>query len=180
MRDKYFAQNKTELDALPNNTFQKLFNNPNGPSQNPSGQFSDKSILPQKQSPSSSIRAENVLMPPIASETPVQNQKQKARRLALASIDRRGMESLPNPQHINESFELGRGKQSNESFTPLRIGGQGTAKFKMSQLEIDQINESQTQANSSKPNPYNKNPSPTLDDYGTPPQLPYNKEKILL
>jgi hypothetical protein len=33
MRDKYFSQNnKTELDALPNNTFQKLFNNPNGPS----------------------------------------------------------------------------------------------------------------------------------------------------
>ena len=61
--------------------------------------------------------------------------------MALASIDRRGMESLPNPQHINESFELGKGK-SNESITPLRIGGQGTAKFKMSQLEIDQLNDS--------------------------------------
>jgi len=62
--------------------------------------------------------------------------------LAIASIDRRGMESLPNPQHINESFELGKGKQSNESIIPLRIGGQGTAKFKMSQLEIDQLNDS--------------------------------------
>ena len=62
--------------------------------------------------------------------------------MALASIDRRGMESLPNPQHINEPFELGKGKQSIESITPLRIGGQGTAKFKMSQLEIDQLNDS--------------------------------------
>ena len=106
-------------------------------------------------------------MPPIYSETPQQIVKQKARRLALASNDRRGMESLPNPQHLNESFEVGKGKPSNESITPLRVG-QGTGKYKLSQLEIDQLNEAQSQANSHKANPYPmKGPSPPLDDQGS-------------
>jgi len=74
-------------------------------------------------------------MPPIQyTDSPQTNFKQKARRLAQASIDRRGMESLPNPQQMKESFDVSKMvKQSNENFTPMRNAN----KYKMSQLEID-------------------------------------------
>ena len=59
-----------------------------------------------------------MILPPHNSyqDSPHQIVKSKVRRLAQASNDRRGMESLPNPANIRESLEMQNiGKASNEA-----------------------------------------------------------------
>ncbi|TNV86393.1 hypothetical protein FGO68_gene2841 [Halteria grandinella] len=146
MRDKFFSSNnKQDFNNLPNNTFHKLFNNPNQQPMERNG----ANIKPHH---SDSIKPDDINgkqgLPPIsyeAGQSPQQIVKQKARRLAQASNDRRGMESLPNPNQMRESLEIqglkgygGGPSQSNNTFTPLRGGETGSNKFKNSSGQLIQ------------------------------------------
>lgn len=70
-------------------------------------------------------------MPGIYEQSPQQVVRQKMRRITQANTDRRAMESLPNPQNINDSLEYPQtgyvGGQVIETMTPNRFG---PSKFK--------------------------------------------------
>lgn len=100
LRENYFSGNRQDHENLPNNTFHKLFNNPH----------SGKHTIQLDSNKQDDFNGGyNKSLPPItyeANNSPQQVVKQKARRIAQASNDRRGMESLPNPNQMRESMDL--------------------------------------------------------------------------